>query len=212
MALQEGFEVKVPVFPPGQDPADLAKQNPELLKAAVRTSKSAVEFFLDALRPQAKDERAYQKIVEVQVLPLIAAMESKIEQAHFVRVVALRLHVGEEAVRAEVGKHPTLAGPEEEGVAPQMPEDSVLTPVEKKIGMLTFHFAPQSEIRRRLADILGETKAEELAQTLAPQAETLRFRFETELGEHTNEETVAEDMLKDIAAAVGKERFKSRFL
>ena len=78
------FDVKVPTFAEGKDPADIAKENPELLKAAVRTSKTAIEFFLDVLRPQAKDERAYKKLVESQVLPLIAALQSSIEQEHFV--------------------------------------------------------------------------------------------------------------------------------
>jgi len=213
MAFAAGFEVKVPVFPPGQDPADVARENPELLKAAVRTSKTAVEFFLDALRPQAKDERAYQKLVEAQILPLISAMGSKIEQAHFGRIVAERLRVPEAAVQAEVAKHPVLREvTEEEQKEVQALEDAILTPVERKAGMIIFQFASESEIRKKLGHLLGEEALALLEKRLEPQAETLRFRFEAELGEHTTEDVVAEDMLQQISDAVHKERFRMKFL
>ena len=88
MAIAAGFDVKIPTFQGGKDPADLARENPELLKAAIRTSQTAVEFFLEVLRAGAKDERAYKKIIEVQVLPLIRAIGSSIEQEHFVRIVS----------------------------------------------------------------------------------------------------------------------------
>ena len=212
MALRASFEVKVPTFPPGQDPADVAKQNPELLKAAVRTSKTAVEFFLDALRPGTRDERAYQRLVEAHVLPLISAMESKIEQSHFIRIVALRLRMPEEVVRAEVNRHPVLIELDSSEVKLEETGERSLTPLEKKIGMLMFYFPLGSGPRRQLVEVVGEQKVEELEQVLIPQAEALRFRFEAELGEHTSEETVADDMLRDISAAVEKERFKMKFL
>ena len=212
MALRASFEVKVPTFPPGQDPADVAKQNPELLKAAVRTSKTAVEFFLDALRPGTRDERAYQRLVEAHVLPLISAMESKIEQSHFIRIVALRLRMPEEVVRAEVNRHPVLTELDSSEVKLEETGERSLTPLEKKIGMLMFYFPLGSRPRRQLVEVVGEQKVEELEQVLIPQAEALRFRFEAELGEHTSEETVADDMLRDISAAVEKERFKMKFL
>ncbi len=211
MAIQAGFEVKVPVFQEGKDPADVAKENQELLKAAVRTSKTAVEFFLEALRPHAKDERAYQKLVETSVLPLIAAMGSSIEQAFFSRMVAERLHVPESAVRAEVAKHPTLNTVEESQDTLQEMPDTALLPLEKKIGMLIFHFTPNDPTRVQLEELIGKEQAEKLEQYLAPHAEILRFRFEAELGEHTSEETVAGDMLKDIERSVVKERVKRQY-
>ena len=68
----------------------------------MRTSKTAVEFFLEVLRPSARDERAYRKLVEVSVLPLVAAVHSRIEQEQYVGLIASRLGVSPEAVRAEL--------------------------------------------------------------------------------------------------------------
>lgn len=212
MACTAGFEVKVPVFPEGKDPADMARENPELLKAAVRTSKTAVEFFLDTLRPQAKDERAYQRLVEAQILPLISAMESTIEQAHFARLVAERLRVPEEAVRAEIAKHPVLHDVKvEELVVGQSLDDASPGSLEKKIGMLLFYFPPDSSQRKKLEEIVGVQRIKEVEQMLGSQAETLRFRFETELGEHTTEDRVADDMLNHITTVLHKERLRMKF-
>lgn len=211
MAFKSGFEIKVPVFPEGKDPADLAKENPELLKAAIRTSKSAVEFFLDALRPQAKDERGYQKLVETNVLPLIAAMSSHIEQAHFARLVAERLHVPETAVRAELGKHPSLPSTEADAEVVAVVPDLGLTPVERKAGMLLSYFAPHTPVYEELVKLIGEDDLQKLAAKTAREEEALRFRFEAELGEHTSESQVAADMLEDISRALHKERMKMKF-
>lgn len=211
MAIQAGFEVKVPSFPEGKDPADLARENPELLKAAVRTSKTSVEFFLDALRTHAKDARGYQRLVETEVLPLVAAMASKIEQAHFVRLVAERLRVPEEAVRTEVLKRPARAEPESEEVVPLSAEETSLSPVDKKAGMLLAYFAPMTPVYNELLKLVGEEELKKIEERTAHEQETLRFRFEAELGEHTSESQVAEDMLHEIERTVHKERFKMKF-
>jgi len=212
MAIVAGFDVKIPAFPLGKDPADLAKENPELLKAAIRTSKTAVEFFLDALRPTARDERAYKKSIEVQVLPLIAAMGSKIEQEHFMHIVAGHLGVSEGAIRQEVAKvRATPAAPSGGEGAPAKEVAVPLSQIERTAGMLLFYFEKDEGVQKRLAELLGKERAGKLTEELAPHAEMLRFKFESEVGEYTDEATVAGDMLKQLEiAAVEEEIVASR--
>ena len=209
MALVAGFDVKVPVFPEGKDPADIARENPELLKAAIRTSKTAVEFFLDALRPGARDARAYAKTVEVAVLPLIAAVHSSIEQDQYIWLVAARLGVSEAAVRAEVAKKPAIPADAGSPDIQQNNAEIMLTPLEKKAGMLLFGHAAS---KGKLEELLGAEYLGELESKLLPHAEDLRFRFDTEVGEHSSEEQITADILGDIERAVAKERFKMKFL
>ncbi len=216
MAFAAGFDVKIPTFPEGQDPADIAKADPEALRAAVRQSKTAVEFFLDALRttvPQGRqgDERVYKKIIEAQLLPLIAALSSKIDQAHFIRIVAERLRVPEAAVHAEVAKRPTLPQGDV-SVAVPAPEPLPATPLERKAGMLLFYFAATSSERERLLELLGAERLEEIQTMLAGEAERLRFDFEREVGEHSSAEIIASDLLGDIERVVAKERLRQKFL
>lgn len=216
MAIAAGFDVKVPTFPAGEDPADVARANPELLKAAIRTSKTVVEFFLDAFRAGVKDERAYKKLVEASVLPLIAAMSSSIDQEHFATIVGQRIGVSAEAVRTEMRKvKPTTLSEQAENPSPELHQkggESTLSALQKKVGMLLAHFGRESEIGGKLLLLLGESELDTLTHDLEPFAEELRFRFDAELGEHTNEEAIAADMLGDISRQVERERMKMKFI
>ena len=236
MALAGGFDVKIPAFPNDKDPADIVKENPELLKEAVRASKTAVEFFLDFLRlpaqagAQSKDERAYKKAVEAQVLPLIKVLPSRIDQEHFTRLVAGRLLVSEEAVRAEVARLPAY-NPDAFAGTSSEPQDAVsvststlassvshpdaeedVSSTEKKALMLLVSFPVDSKTFTRLAELVGKERMEELQKKSEAQTEYWHFMFERELGEHTSPEIIAEDMLADIKRATEKEMFKRKFL
>ena len=177
MALAAGFDVKVPRFEDGKDPADLAKENPELLRSAVRASKTAIEFFLDALRQGARDERVFKQHVEAQILPLVAVLPSKIEQAHFVHIVAERLCVPEEAVRAEVAKRPKLP---EAGVVESVvvaPEALSLIPLERTAALLVF--GAGAEVEAAVAELFGAERLQALVARLHEEAERYRFEFDT---------------------------------
>lgn len=178
MAFAAGFDVKIPTFADGKDPADLAKENPELLKAAVRTSKTAIEFFLDVLRRGAKDERAYKILVQNQLLPLVQAMPSRIDQAHFISLIARRLGVPEDAVRLEVAKARSTAVDTQEEASVPITGEEVLSPLERSVGMLLYRFDSDSAIQKKLEELLGKERLEEVAHKLQPQAEKLRFEFD----------------------------------
>ena len=192
MALQSGFDVKIPTFEGGKDPADLAKENPELLKAAVRTSKTAIEFFLDVLRRGAKDERAYKTLVQNQLLPLVHAMPSRIDQAHFVSIIARRLGVPEDAVRLEVAKVRSTPVDMQEEVSASVAADEALTPLERSVGMLLYRFDSDSAIQKKLEELLGKERLGEVALKLQPQAEKLRFEFDA-LGETSSDAAGGEE-------------------
>lgn len=210
MALQAGFEVKVPAFPEGKDPADVARENPELLKAAVRTSKTAVEFFLDALRPQAKDNHAYGKLVEASVLPLVAAVQSSIEQDQYIRLVAGRLGVSEAAVRAELLKRRTHApgplGPKTSPEIHQKTGELSMTPLERKVGMLLFGW-PESEPKLKAA--LGPERLEDMRTALAPATRDLQISFDKEVHQDTTPDIVAQDMLEWVEDTLQRAKMKS---
>lgn len=216
MAFAAGFDVKIPTFPAGKDPADIAKESPELLKQSIRTSQTAVDFFLEALRPGLHDERSYKKAVEALVLPLISVMHSKIEQEYFIRIVANRLLVSESAVREEVAKKKMTASVDvykrAEEAAIQPWQGMSIDLIERKAAMLLFYFTQDSEMHTRLQVLLGHERVVEIIERLGAEAEEWRYKFEAELGEHTSEEIIATDILSDIERLVEKQRFKMKFL
>jgi DNA primase len=212
LALAAGFDVKIPALPQGKDPADLARENPELLKAAVRTSQTAVEFFLNALWPTARDERSYKKLVEAQVLPLVAVIGSRIEQAHFVQLLAARLAVPEGAVAEEVDK--LRRAPRGAVAAEPVPVGSgagELPFLERTAGMLLYYFERDPAVRTRLEELLGAERVGELSVRLLPHAEDLRFRFEEQLIGQAEPGAIAGDLLRRIElASIDEEIVKAR--
>ncbi len=222
MALQSGFDVKIPTFAEGKDPADLARENPELLKAAVRTSRTAVEFFLEVLRQGARDDRAYKLLIEQQLLPLVKVMQSPIDQAHFIKLIAQRIGVPEDAVRLSVAKAKMQSvtdevPQEEEAVA--VTEELSMLPFEHAAGMLLFKANPDA--LKRLESLLGSKRLDAIKQKLSAEEERLLFEFEafnqdeaaiTEALLETVERSVLEEEMKELRAKMyqgtGEETFE----
>ena len=96
MALAEGFEVKIAVSPSGKDPADAVLDNPESWLKAVSEAKNVIEFYLELF-----DER---KDIERKILPYIAVLPSEMEKAGWVKKVAEKLKIKEDAVWDELKK------------------------------------------------------------------------------------------------------------
>jgi DNA primase len=198
MAYAHGFDVKIPTFVDAKDPADVARENPELLRAAVRTSQTAIEFFLGVLRQGAKDERAYKQLVEASVLPLIAALPSRIDQEHFARIVAQKIGVSEEAVRAELAKKPVSQNeaPQEDGATPA--PLLAIPPFENAAAMLIFYFESDAARQEKIKTIMGAERYEELKKKYTDDAERFRFEFEALGSEHDKVAEALEFTLKRV--------------
>jgi DNA primase len=106
LALARSMDVKVVAVPSGKDPADAIRDNLELWKGAVRNAQHVVEhIFTQVLaehRDSGKDLRALTLAVRDQVLPFVAQVRSAVDQAQFVRTLANRLDIAEDAVWQDV--------------------------------------------------------------------------------------------------------------
>ena len=103
-ALRAGMRVKAVRLPAGKDPADLASEDPKDFAKRVADAQSIVEFFLSVLTASEKDQHRLVMAAEKTVIPLIAAIQSPLEQEHFVGVTARALGLTNEAVRATLPK------------------------------------------------------------------------------------------------------------
>lgn len=102
MALAKGMQLKVAVLPEGKDPADLILESPEAWKAAVKDARHIVDFAIANAVKGAKDAHARAVAAAKAAAPLIAALESPIEKAHFVGRLAEIAGVPEAAAWDEV--------------------------------------------------------------------------------------------------------------
>lgn len=100
--LQHGMNVKVAHMPDGQDPADVVRTDPHELKKIVGHSKHVIEFLLEVLKGVAKDDRAYKLQVREEILPLLVAIDNRIDREHFEGVVAEAIESTRDGVHYEV--------------------------------------------------------------------------------------------------------------
>ncbi len=98
LALALGMNVKVVALPAGKDPADIVKESGEAWRKIVRDAKHVVDFYLDYLSQAHGDIRKKRLAVGQTVLPYIASIPNKMDQAHFVSRVSARLSIAEEPI------------------------------------------------------------------------------------------------------------------
>lgn len=104
IALQAGMNVKIVKLPPERDPADILLENKDVFRGAVKSALHVVDFYLAHIADAKYDPRTFRLEVSRTVLPYVAMIPHKIDQAHFIKRVAEVLQVGEDAVIAELKK------------------------------------------------------------------------------------------------------------
>jgi len=106
IALSLGMDVKVAGMPEGVDPADLiSKDGVDAWRSAVRSSKHIVEFVLDKVLNEYKDDtRKAGRTIKEKVLPFVDALGSNIEKAGFLRKISAVSQIREEDLRADLSK------------------------------------------------------------------------------------------------------------
>jgi DNA primase len=201
LSYAAGFDLRIASFPEGKDPADVGRDDPEELKRSVREATTAIEFFLRRLRGLSRDERAFRRAAESDVLPLIAAMESNIDQAHFCEVAAQSLALPVESIRAEVAriraskKETAVPGKAKTATAP------VPAHLPKKALIAGFIIASANEDAiRKAEEILGKERMDEAAALFESEKERLLFTLE-------QEGSGAQD-LDDLLSELSRERLK----
>lgn len=206
IALAAGIEVKVIRIEGGKDPADLIRDNPKNWEEAVAGSKHVIEYLLESVLMLAPDARAQGPLIREKVLPRIADLVGNMEQAHFVKMIAKRAGVPEEAVWADLKEVVRTRKPTAVVSAP--PPQKTQNPFQERMWGVLFwlEISPQrkkeyDEIETEMKRILGaehfqkelskrtETKGELATQAeilydgtnSAPLQKELLHRFESEI-------------------------------
>ncbi len=100
--LMQGMDVKVAHMPDGMDPADIVKKEPQDFKHLVGNAVHVVEFLLQILKEHTKDERTYKLRVREEILPLLVAIDNRIDREHFEGVIAQHIGATKEGIHYEV--------------------------------------------------------------------------------------------------------------
>jgi DNA primase len=104
---ENGLQVQVVTLPPGEDPDSLLrKEGPGAFRQLLEASKDLFTFKLDYFLEKAKPGTPEKKAQVVKaILPLLAEEENMVVREEYIRRVAVRLEVSEEAVYTEWRKY-----------------------------------------------------------------------------------------------------------
>ena len=115
IALSLGMDVKVAHIQGGKDPADIIKGDKNAWGHIIKGAKSFIDFSIDSLAGKKLDEKAFRRQVTAKVLPYIALVGNAVDQATYVKQVADKTGIKEEALWEELRKLP-VAKENEQGV------------------------------------------------------------------------------------------------
>ncbi|KKW24080.1 MAG: primase protein [Candidatus Kaiserbacteria bacterium GW2011_GWC2_52_8b] len=108
-ALQGGLNVKVAQLPSGSDPAELIlKEGKDAWSSAIRKAKDIITFLLDVLNEHSKSPDNFRRSVEFAVLPFLTDVQSPIAREQYIKEIAKRLGVSENAVAEAFVKLPRV--------------------------------------------------------------------------------------------------------
>ncbi len=102
LMLRRGIDIKVAEMPDGSDPADLIADDARNFKKVIGKSVHVIEFLLHILTKQYEDTRTLKLKAREEILPFIHLLPNRIDQDHFVSVVAKAIGTTTEAVRYEL--------------------------------------------------------------------------------------------------------------
>lgn len=157
IALKEGMEVKVVTFPKDEDPASLAVKDTEELKKILKDSMHLIDFRIELIKKQARDEREQNKLLKEQILPLIVLLESAMQQSHFIKIISQKLNIQEKSIIDDLKKIKNEH--KEERVSHELKKSST---EEKVLGIIAWldtkkdNQIDTKEFKDRLKNIVGE--------------------------------------------------------
>ncbi len=170
LALSLDMEVKIAELPEGEDPASLALKDANSWKSALREAKHLIDFCLHKVN---RDKRgtALMKEVERSVLPYFQFIKSEIERSHFVRKIADKIGVSEDAILKEISRIKTEPLKASEGV-----QKIPTTPERMLAGIILTQQA--GELEGKWREIAGDEEVDFTLSELAPEKEALIFEAE----------------------------------
>jgi len=105
LALSLGMNVRI-IKLSAKDPADLIAKDVELWRKAVLEAKHVIDFLLDEILASPLPSRDKALRIERNLLPLLRRLPSKVEQSHFLKLIADRARLREDALFETLKKIP----------------------------------------------------------------------------------------------------------
>lgn len=221
IALSFGMDVRAVPMPDGLDPADFIVKDADAWRTRVEDAKPVIVFLLELLKKQFPDTRSFRLEAGKRALPLIAAMENKIDQAHFLKEVSAMIGISEEALREEMRKisvavSPALARDENESAhtsrkRPVTREHILISQIVSVIfwqeGVSGFAI-DAGAVKKRLAELLGEEQIKIWMDISEDEKRERIFEAEAYFEETKDLKTEMEELLIGLEKEILKKKME----
>ncbi|HUV42853.1 MAG TPA: DNA primase [Patescibacteria group bacterium] len=105
LADAANLAIRVVELEGGKDPDEVAQKNPSQWRQLVKQAVPIYDYFIDSALNRFDGRTADGKRkISLELIPVLAKISNKVVQAHYVRLLAERFRVDEEAVVAEMAK------------------------------------------------------------------------------------------------------------
>lgn len=176
-----GFDIKVVRLPEGKDPDQLAQKSPQAWKKAIDQAVPVYDFFIDSacFRFDRGSPSGKRRIGD-EVLPVLKKITNDLVRAHYIKVLAEKLTLPEEALLAQMEK---TSLPAEERPAPQVKKEEKLSRrqlLEEYLLALAFQGKRPRPLLKRKISALIQTPASARIIKLLRQYFKRRKKFSSE--------------------------------
>ena len=212
LALAEGFEVKIVNISKGKDPADIILEDSNKWIKLIADAESIIDFYLDHVIRENKDDRTKLKRVREIILPFVKCLNKSMEQGRYVSKIADRIQVAEQSVWDDLEKVPARIQ-QKEFQQKEVEWKDVLSrkeKIEEKIrGIILWQEGLEEKeidieaVKKRYIEAGGDKMR---VEEDVPKEEKGRLVFEAEI--YCNQETTAQKIIDDMVTNLQKETLK----
>jgi DNA primase len=192
-AQVEDFNIKIALMPKNLDPAELICQNPSNWEKTIKEAIPIVSFYFQSAFSKFDPEiPENKKKIACLILPIIKKINSDIEKDFWIKKLAEKLEVGEDAVIQDLAKtkvEETDLAQEKKNILPkkqrkELLEERFLVSIIKK---KNFNFLNPEDLNffsneaRKIINCFGEGKEKETSSEIKEKIDYLRMRSDIEL-------------------------------
>lgn len=186
IALSLGMDLKVAQMPEGKDPADLAKESPGILAETLKGSKHIIDFYTDNLLQRRITGRELGEEIRKNILPYIAELPSSIEKSHFIKTIAQKTFIKEEALWEDLKNIAKIEVKDVKEIKETVRQGKVEAIEKRLIGIIWWKMEEKNdeeginikEVDNKVREILGK-QYDVVTAELNKQKEVLLFETES---------------------------------
>lgn len=213
LAISAGLDVKVATLGSFKDPDEAVRADPEGFKKKIAQAVGAYDFFIeDAFTKFGRTTDGVSKISR-ELVPIIGSISDKIVQAHYVREIAQRLKISEEAVATQVSR--SQSGVKQESAEQVSPDQKTRREMlEENLVSLGVQTEPAFLLNKEVRNLITTPVLQRILEELGKSATLRSFspsKFFNNLPEELRDRATAL-LLTEVEASESKSKVEMEHL